>query len=200
MATPTLEELLQGGTTWRKDHEGISFELSHHGHRTGREYASADPHPGTWCYYLIIPEQMYPHRWQDFACFRSEYGYESHGPAFEHDMFDSEITWSSSQPYWDRKTERQWDASKVGCDYGHLWHMERGYPDTFQSVEADARRTVEAFLKANPDRRLRCEYSGVWGEVGDFYTARNGRRVHTSQVDKFNDGWDSWLPAEQVPA
>lgn len=192
--TPTLNELLLGSTVWRKDHNGVSFSLNFHGHRTGNEYPNAEPHPGIWCYYLLIPEQMYSHRWADFAVTRNERGYTDHGPGFEHDMFDSEITWASSEPYWDRKTERMWDGAKVGCDYNHLWHHERGYPDSFASVTLDAQRTVEAFLAKHPDRRLRCEYSGLWGEAGDFYTATNGRRVHRSQEDQFRDGWAAWRP------
>lgn len=191
--TPTLEELLEGGTNWRKDHMGVSYLLSHHGYSAGGKYPYDDYRPGTWCYYLIVPEQMYPHRWSDFACVRDEGGWQKHGPAFEHEMFDSEITWSSSEPYWDRKTGRQWDASKVGCDYAHLWHAERGYPDTYQSVQRDAQRTIEVFLRAHPDRRLRCGYSGQWGEEGEFYTAVNGSLIHKScEIDA---EWKGWLPA-----
>jgi hypothetical protein len=194
--TPTRDELLRGSTRWSGEHNGVRYLLNFHGYRRGDEYPSAEHHPGIWCYYLLIPEQMYPHRWSDFAVTRNERGYCDHGPAFDHDMFDSEITWASSEPYWDRKTARQWDAAKVGCDYAHLWHHERGYPDSYDSVERDAQRTVEAFLERNPDRHLRCDYSGMWGEEGDFYTAVNGRRVHKSQADKFEDGWAAWRPAK----
>lgn len=203
MATPSLQELLKGSTQWRGEHKGVSYLLSHHGYRNGDEYAGAEYNPGTWCYYIIVPEQMFPHRWADFAVTRKAAGYEQFGPAFDHDMFDSEITWQSSEPYYDRKTERMWDAAKVGCDYAHLWHRERGYPDTFGSVTMDAERTVEKFLAANPDRLLRCDYSGKWGQEADFYTAVNGRRVHLSQEANIDDGWIGWkrpVAAAQVSA
>lgn len=193
--TPTYEEMLKGSTQWRGDHMGMSYLLSHHGHRTGNEYPGVEYNPGTWCYYLIVPEQMYPHRWPDFAVTRKESGWEQFGPAFDHSMFDTEITWQSSEPYWDRKTERQWDAAKVGCDYAHLWHRERGYPDTFDSVTCDAKRTVEKFLAANPDRHMRCEYGGIWDVADAFYTAINGRRVHRSYEAKMDDSMGSWKPA-----
>jgi hypothetical protein len=196
--TPTLEELLKGATTWRGSHKGISFSLSHHGHRNGSEYIGAEPAPGTWCYYLLIPEQMYPHRWPDFACVREESGYERHGPSFYHEFFDSEITWSSSEPYFCRKTNRVWDLSKVGCDYAHSWHMERGYPDTYRSVMSDAERTVDKFLAANPDRNLRSDYSGLWAPSSDFYTAINGRLVHRS--DNIPDDWAAWMPPQDDAA
>ncbi len=119
MTTPTREEMLEGGTRWHKKHKGVSYMLSHHGHRTGDEYLGVEHHPGTWCYYLLIPEQMYPHRWKDFACTRSKQGWESHGPAFDHDLFDSEITWSSSEPHFCRHELKVFDAVKIGCDYSH---------------------------------------------------------------------------------
>ena len=192
MATPSYEELLNGATTWRGSHDGVAFTLSHHGYSDGSEYPGAEPEPGTWCYYLIIPEQMYPHRWQDFACVRGDHGFESHGPAFDHDFFDSEITWSSSEPYFCRKEMRMFDQSKVGCDYAHLWHMERGYPDTYESVKQDAIRTVQKFIAAHPDLHLRSDFSGVWAATDEFYTAINGRLVHRS--DSIPPGWDNWLP------
>lgn len=196
--TPTLDVLLKGATTWKDSHDGVDFILSHHAHRTGTEYEGAEPHLGVWCYYLIIPEQMYPHRWDDFACTRGPSGYENPGQAFDHDLFDSEITWSSSEPYYCRKAKRMFDAAKVGCDYAHLWHRERGYPDTYDSVKQDAILTVKKFLVANPDRHFRSGYSGVWAPLDEFYTAINGALVH--RTDNIPEGWDKWMPCPTEPA
>lgn len=192
--TPSYEELLHGSTRWRLEHKGVSYLLNHHGYRNGGEFSFSEPHPGTWCFYLLLPEQMYPHRWADFAVTRKENGYECHGPAWDHDWFHSGITWSSSEPYWCRKTERLWDGAKVGCDYNHLWDGEAGYPDTFESVKRDAQRAVDALLTAHPDRRLKSGYSHRWGEPDDFYTAINGALVH--KEDEIPDSYDKWQPAE----
>lgn len=193
--TPTYEELLKGATTWRGSHLGVSYQLSHHGHRTGDEYKDARPNPGTWCYYLLIPEQMIPHRWADFAVARKDGSdYAEPGPGWNEVEFDSGITWSSNEPYWDRKTAREWGLSKVGCDYAHIWHEERGYPDSYNSVEFDAKRTVESFVKAVPDRLRRSDYSGVWAAPSEFYIARNGSLVHNS--DQVDPQWTGWLPPE----
>lgn len=179
--TPTYEEMLTGSTNWRFTHKGLSYSLNHHGYRKGGEAEVwDDSHPGTWCYYLLVPEQMYPHRWPDFAVTRKESGYCDFGPAFTHDMFDTEITWQSSEPYFDRKTGRVWDGAKVGCDYNHSWHRDMGYPDTFESVKRDATNTVDKFLSANPDFMLRCAWSGQWDEASKFYKANNGSMVHVS--------------------
>ena len=193
--TPTYKELLKGATTWRLKHMDVDIILSHHGYRDGSEYEGAEPHPGTWCFYLIIPEEMYPHRWPDFACVRKGSGFETHGPAWDDDWFYSGITWSSSEPYWSRKENRLFDAAKVGCDYSHLWDMEQGYPQTFEWVKQDAERAVEQFLEAHPDRRLRSSWSHKWGAPDEFYRARNGGLVH--KEDELPENYDSWLPAEE---
>jgi hypothetical protein len=191
MTKPTYDELLSGWTQWRKQKDGVIFLLSFHGYREDQtvEGVFLEGHPGTWCYYLLIPEQMYPHRWPDFACVRGEEGFESPGTAWDRVKFDSEITWSSSEPYWCRKTGREFDGVKVGCDYSHLWHREMGYADTFSSVTRDAEATVASFLGAHPDRHFRCEYGGTWDEPGNFYIAINGRRVHNSLKGTFREGW-----------
>ncbi len=33
MSLPTLEEYRTGGTTWRREHKGVHYTLSHHGER-----------------------------------------------------------------------------------------------------------------------------------------------------------------------
>lgn len=195
MSTPTYKEFLEGSTTWRKEHKGVTYILSHHGYREGDEYPGAEQYPGAWCYYLLIPEQMFPHRWDDFKCTRSSHGFEEPGKAFNHGLFDSEITWSSSEPYLDRKEERMYDASKVGCGYNHLWHAECGYPDTYSSVNQDAILTIDRFLEANPDRLLRSSWSGKWGMPDQMYTANNGKTGHID--DDIPDNFEGWKRAEQ---
>lgn len=87
--TPTYEELLEGATQFRHQHRSVNILVSFHGFRRP-DYSNpllAEGHPGIWCYYLIIPEQMYPHRWDDFKCTRDENGFEHHGKAFENIRF-----------------------------------------------------------------------------------------------------------------
>lgn len=169
MTTPKYEELLEGFTQWRKIHKGVTYLLSHHGYVPEKQRSNSyfENHQGIWCYYLLIPEQMYPHRWSGFECVRNASGFETHGNEWDLVEFDSEITWASSEPYWCRKTSKLWDLSKVGCDYAHLWHQEQGFIDTYQSVNRDAIKTVESFLKNNPDFFVRCRDTGIWQKQSD---------------------------------
>ena len=194
--TPTYEEMLKGKTEWCEIYRGVRVILTHHSYSSGDEYPGCRPHPGIWCYYLLVPEEMYPHRWDDFAVTNGKYGYDEPGPAWNAVSFDSEITYSASVPYKTREGKHV-DQVKVGCDYAHLWHSERGYPDTYDSVLADAKRTVDSLLEAHPDHRLKSGYSHLWGTPDEFYTAQNGKLVHKD--DKIDERWlaNGWSPAEE---
>lgn len=198
MATPTYAELLTGHTEWVRKHNGVRYLVSFHGHRTGEEYAGAEPQPGTWCWYLLIPEQMYPHRWDDFAVVpkvstgEPVFHYDSEPEAFDDLPFHGGITWSSNEPYRDRKSGKVWAQSKIGCDYNHLWDREGGYYHTFQMVCEDAEKCVEAFLKKHPDHLVQSDYSSVWDTPDRFYTAVNGRRVHVDEESKISADWTGW--------
>ena len=91
--TPSYEEILTGATEWRFTHKGVSCLISFHSYRNDEdEYMR---HPGIWCYYILIPQLMFPHRWYDFRPILSEYGCDFNSNGFNHDMFDSEITFAT---------------------------------------------------------------------------------------------------------
>jgi hypothetical protein len=130
----------------------------------------------------------------------SEYGYSNHGKAFDHDMFDTEITYAKTEKYHCRKTNKDYDIVKVGCDYAHLWHSEQGYPDTFATVKNDAIYTVNKFLEANPDCHYRCKFSGIYDARENFYESKLGL-IHKSQEKEIPEGWDNYkrIIQEQEP-
>lgn len=205
MATPTVDELLTGHTEWFRTHRGVRYLVAFHGYRNGQEYVGADPHPGTWCWYLLIPQQMYPHRWDDFAVKVASiegslppFFYHTEPAAFEDLPFHGGITWSSTEPTFDRKTGQTFDQSKIGCDYNHLWDREGGYFHTFNMVCRDAEYCVEAFLERHPDHHLRSDWSGRWDQRDRFYTAINGKLAHVEDV--IPDDYEKWKPAEPAPA
>lgn len=176
--TPIYEEYLQGATTWKFSHEGIPYTLLHHGYREAKQYDtfSIEYHPGTWCYYLHVTEQMYPDSWGQFANQEGEYGLVT-GPAWDYTDFYGGITFNSDEPFWDRKEKRHIQAVKVGCDYNHLWDMECGYSSGFTSVKQDAINSCRHLLRAFPLERVRCRWSGKWVKPEDSYVAINGATV-----------------------
>ena len=86
---PSLEEFLKGSTRWsEKVDDCLNIRVNFHGYSEGyqREDGSwREDHLGTWCWYLLVPQQMYAHRWTDFVASRSEYGYYNSDslPAFD---------------------------------------------------------------------------------------------------------------------
>lgn len=197
MALPTLDEYRSGATTWKRDHKGIGYTLSHHG--------VSDYSPqGTWCFYIHLLEEQFQ-RAEDFALFdrdpevrefpagyfREHYPYDDvpdHG-------FHGGITWYSRDTYVGRDG-KSYKALKIGCDYGHSWDRDGGYWQGLDDVAADAERLIDALVATVPFKE-RCGYSGRYDMPSEFYTARNGTRVHNSQASEFSDDhWPLWLPAE----
>lgn len=189
--TPTYEELLQGTTTWRFQHKGVSYSLSHHGYREGKQYDDwySEPHCGTWCYYIHVTEQMYPNSWEDFKNVETEYGLTT-GPAWDHVDFYGGITWNSDEDFRDYKTKRIISCVKVGCDYNHSWDRDAGYWQGLEDVKRDAIKTIDGLLTRYPLERVRCGYSGHWVRPEEAYTAINGQTV--AKVTELPEGYDSW--------
>ena len=216
MSTPSYEQLLQGGTRWVEEHHSITYRLSHHGHRphpTGDTPAYLEHHPGIWCFYLIVNSLQYPD-FDDWAVRTSDIGYDEAGPNWDDDWFWSGITFAERGDF--RTTPRFGHSgdftpeviqtATVGCDYNHSWDQERGYPDTLESVRADAQRACDQLIGRFPKIRLHCRYSGVWDEADQFYEANNGATVHVSQEEKLKTeaakkgGGNHWLrkPPPQI--
>ena len=194
--TPSYEELLTGSTTWNFKYKNLHYSIKHHSHRRGDEYEWSTPHPGTWCYYLHIPEEMYPkHRWPAIRTVRDKHGYFDAGPAFDTIEFHGGITFAETSKYFNRKLQRTFELVKVGCDYNHLWDEEAGYPDTLESVKRDAENSAKQFLDQNPDFNLCSAWSGIYDRPDQFYTAQNGRLVHIT--DKIPPEYKGWERQEQ---
>lgn len=180
---PTYEECLDAACKWRGEYNGIGYELSWHGR--------SDYMPqGTWCWYIFVSsQQFYPDDWVKLRLERE----------------DKQLLGSSWYGGWTwgemftllSKDGIEYEQVKVGCDYAHYWDQERGYPDTKASVERDVKRSIDLLCSMFPNRRERCEYSGKFDNAKEFYTARNGRRVHKSQEQSLRNDptWDGWLPA-----
>jgi len=196
VSLPTLEQLRQGATAWKREHKGVSYTLSHHG--------VSDYSPqGTWCFYIHLLEPQFQ-RPEDFALFdREPEVREFAGSHREHYPYDDVpdygfhggIAWYSRETFIDRDGSRR-KALKIGCDYAHLWDQEGGYWQGLDDVEADAKRLINALVAQVP-MKLRCGYSGKLDMPDQFYTARNGVLVHLSHEDKFTEAeWPTWMRAD----
>lgn len=192
---PSLEDYTSGATTWKRDHKGVSYTLSHHG-------ISDYNNQGTWCFYIHIHDNIFVNP-DDFKLFDREAELvESFGryrESYEYYTvpdygFNGGITWYSKDYFVDRDGTKR-TTLKIGCDYAHLWDMERGYPDTLETVDFDARKLIDELVENHPVKQ-RCSYSGKLDTADKFYTAKNGALVHESQEAQFTqDNWPTWMRA-----
>lgn len=198
MSLPTIEQYREGATTWKRDHKGVAFTLSHHG-------VSKYSPQGTWCFYIHLQEPQFQ-RPEDFARFDREPEVKewagSHRESYPYDDvpdygFHGGITWYSRETYVDRDGAT-WKSLKIGCDYAHSWDADSGYWQGLEDVESDARALIDKLTDQIP-LKVRCGYCGKLDMPDQFYTARNGVRVHVSQRDKFSESeWPTWLPADEA--
>lgn len=196
---PSHEDFLAASCKWHGEHKGIRYELNWHGRS---DYSPQ----GTWCWYIMVTsEQFYTEDWLKLRLDKKDAQMFGGGSWHRHWSYDSfpdldahgGWTWGEQSTYLGRDGKEH-EHVKVGCDYQHLWDRERGYPDSRSSVEFDVKQSIDKLVAMFPKRRERCGYSGMHDDSEQFYTAKNGARVHKSQQDKLrNDGWwTHWGPAE----
>lgn len=194
---PTLDDFLCGSAQWHGEHQGIRYKLSWHGRS---EYSPE----GTWCWYIYVTdEQFYPDDWAKLrltredkewpeGSWRRHYNYDNFPDIDPHCGW----TWGEMKTYLGREgTEHE--MTEVGCDYAHLWDRESGFWQGREDIERDVKCSIDKLVEMFPKRRERCAYTGRYDDSEQFYTARNGSRVHKTQADKFEDGWAAWRPAEK---
>jgi hypothetical protein len=195
---PTYEEALSGACKWHSSHRGVRYELSWHG---ASEYSPQ----GTWCWYLLLPqEQFNSEDWARLRLEKQDKKFHEDGSWHRHYTYDrfpdlephGEWTFGEMELYLGRDG-KEYEHVKVGCDYAHLWDREGGFWQGKSDVEHDVKRSIDLLCAMFPNMREKCSYSGKWGEPEEFYTARNGTRVHNDYRAKFSETeWAGWLPAE----
>lgn len=193
---PSHENFLTGSSRWHGSYKGIGYELSWHG--------KSDYSPqGTWCWYIMISdEQFYTEDWLKLRLGKQDQElYGSWRRHWDYDNFpdlEAHGGWTYGEMSFHLGRDgKEHEHVKVGCDYNHSWDGEMGYPNGKEDLERDVKRSIDALVAMFPKRRERCSYCGKFDDSDQFYTARNGNRVHNSQLDKLREtGWDGWLPVE----
>lgn len=192
---PNLEEYQKGATTWKREHKGIMYTLSHHG--------ISDYRPeGTWCYYIHLHSNLFIND-EDFKLFdrepeKKEMSVGSYWETYDYNSvpdygFHGGITYYSADKFMDKTGEYR-KSLKIGCDYAHLWDQECGYYQGLNEVDQDCKKLIDELVSHHPVK-LRCQYSGLIDNPDKFYKARNGNMVHNSKMSEFSEEkWPSWLP------
>lgn len=194
--TPTQQQMLTGKIEWAKRHEGIAYQVSFWGHGSMCDGA------GIWNGYVDLEQPMFSEAdWSRFVMPATEHNWNGRvSKDWSYDDFPvrvgNGITFYELKKHWDRHVNGEVELVTAGCDYGHSWDRDMGYPATLDSVSEDMRRTIDDILKLCPVRNERCAYTADWGSKDQMYTAKNGRRC------KLGCGveWPDWQPAETSSA
>lgn len=143
---------LEHSHIWRGDHKGLRFEIVHWGLEDGPNGPTKGR--GHWNFYVFIPEQKVENFGELWI--NPEIAYFTEGnPSSAYLRYEGDYSsplnvdgWNGGITYWEGNNNipfKRW--IKVGCDYGHLWDMERGFPATLQSVLGDCVRTINNLLE-----------------------------------------------------
>lgn len=187
--TPTLEQYKTGQTTWRGEHKGVNYSISHWG---------IGPHQptGIWNYYLHLDEHAFMSE-EDFAKWDRTPTYNDFaGRTYQsYDYYSCpDINWHGGPTFYeissvhDRRTNKFRKVIKMGCDYNHSFDRDNGYHYDLESVRRDCIATIEQFLLVSP-QKTRCGYSGVLDVPENFYRCKNGRMVHISREAEATHSW-----------
>jgi hypothetical protein len=199
---PTNDEFLSASCTWRGEHHQVRYELSWHGRS---EYQPQ----GIWCWYLLLTEeQFYPDDWKRLRLERQDRQFGDGGSWHRHWDYDSfpdvepHGGWTFGEMHIQLGRDgKEYEHVKVGCDYNHSWDRDGYYSEGRAEIESDVKRSIDRLVAMFPKRRERCGYSGKWDDSDQFYTARNGSRIHKSNEAKLRaDKWDCWWPADETAA
>jgi hypothetical protein len=145
-----------------------------------------------WNYYILITEDMLSpddfakvwlpvERWWERSSGYKQPCYDTYKSILEGGEFHGGVTFYEKHQDPDTGFRR----IKVGCDYGHLWDMEAGYPYDLNWVRHDALRTVEKLSKALRFKR-RCWYTGKWEYPEEGIVHENGTYLSKEGADKLN--------------
>lgn len=192
---PTIEEYRSGAHTWRFEKNGTTYNVGHHG------WSDFMP-SGIWTFYVYFKEEFFQSA-EDWALFDlPNQIHEFYGTTREDFPYDDipEFSWHGGPTYGKRgdylgRDGKRWNYVKIGCDYGHLWDREGGFPDDLASVRRDAERVVDELHKRFP-QNLICSWSGKVAHPSEFYTARNKATVHRDSQVNASATSPFWLPAE----
>ena len=157
---------------WRGDYLGIRWSV-----RRWEHPDSESPFNPTWNFYLWVSEQQVPEGcWP--AYWLEPERVDEMGRVFYPDQGTllGELEWHGGMTYYE-KHGLDGGAQRVeaGCDYAHLWNVERGVSTiTFEEVLYDLQRCIESLREREPGLLWRCRYNGRYYEEGEGEVEASG--------------------------
>ena len=166
----------------------IDYEIVNHSRSKYDFHSKAmEPSRGTWCYYVIVSENMLPtEEFEKFWLQPSSHRERSDGAKFPyyayHEAGFCGADWHGGVTFYEKSggIDGAPRRVKIGCDFGHYWDEGREYD--FAHVESEAIATVQQLADMYPFYS-RCPYSGSW-QPKDQMVEHNGKLYARASVEK----------------
>jgi hypothetical protein len=173
---------------WKGEHRGLNFEVVHWG--KSKDEQGINEGDGMWNYYILInQEQLTPEefkkvwlrvkRWFERSSGRKQPCHDYYNSILSHGDFHGGITHYSKHQCPDEK----YRYIKVGCDYGHLWDMEAGYPYDLAWVAQDAKVTIDKLHEVLRFKQ-RCYYMGTYHYPEEMIALETGTLISPEGNEK----------------
>ncbi len=143
----------------RGEHLGVHYEITNHA-RDGHCGSG-----GTWCYYVIINEEMVGEAFAEFWLPpQLVEGFGGNKTRISYDYLSAsfvQVDWHCGVTYYEKyggiDGERRY--VKIGCDFAHYW--DEGHQYDFSYVQHEAEETIYQ-LKQKHSFLFRCPYFGTY--------------------------------------
>ena len=189
----TIELTVDRHSEWRQEYRGVMVKISFWGQPdmptpygpetgvlVGKRQGMNDGF-GMWNYYLTLVPEMFVDG-KDFEKFWLPVNRTDERGRVFYDYYVSplaDLNWHGEITYYEKHQDpdNKKRFVKMGCDYGHFFDQEAGYPYSKDSVWFDGCRSVDALHKLFPNLKMRCGYNGK------YYSSDQG------EVNKYGNWW-----------
>lgn len=141
-----MEMTLTHSDKWRGRHRSFGFSIS----RTEPFYPISSSMKYTWAFYILANAQSFPEDIRDQYIIAAKPGkswqrYDYSSSAWE------ELEWHGGVTYYAKHdAEGEFPVAEVGCDFQHLWDMERCEDYQLDNIEFEARRCIDSMFDRIP--------------------------------------------------
>lgn len=162
----------------RGSHFDIGYEISNHGRRSDPNTSFYKP-MGTWCYYVLIFEDMIDAQsFEQFWLAPQTHKYSPTGRdhiAYSYtDARFAGVRWHGGVTYYEKLggIDGNPRGVKIGCDFSHYW--DDGYEYDYADVDREAKQTIDEMRSMYSFKR-RCAWNGMWFPESEMVHDEHGR-------------------------
>lgn len=145
---------------WNSEYRNVRYEIMR-----WRLGGNCDGSHIMWNYYLYLPIEQIPEKARHFFILHAEKSTLPSGRYYFNysgrPVID-ELDWHGGLTFYEKEygVRREFVGVKLGCDYGHHFDEQRGYPYTVEYVDREARHTIDKLHELMPNLKIACSWNG----------------------------------------